>query len=61
VKNPVKFFEEVKQEGGKVTWPTKNETISVTLVTLILVALSAVFFLFADWVIFNTIQFIMEL
>lgn len=58
--SPVKFIKEVKQEGLKVTWPTKNETLSVTLVTLILVALSAAFFLFADWAIFNGVQYLME-
>ena len=29
--NPLKFFQEVKQEAFKVTWPTGKETVQGTI------------------------------
>lgn len=46
--NPAKFIREVRQETGKVTWPTRKETtISVTMV-VVLTLVAAVFFLLVD-------------
>jgi preprotein translocase subunit SecE len=53
--NPLKFLNQVKQETGKVTWPTKNETLSVTAVVLVMVALAMAFFMLADWIIYSVI------
>jgi preprotein translocase subunit SecE len=33
------FFEEVKAELGKVTWPTRKETIATTWVVIVIVVL----------------------
>ena len=43
--NPVKFLQEVRQEVGKVTWPSRNETVVSTLMVLGMVALASIFFL----------------
>lgn len=53
--NPIKFFGQVKQEATKVTWSGKQETISVTMVVLVMVSIAAVFFTFIDWVIYSAI------
>ena len=49
--NPFKFFQEVRQETNKVTWPSRKETGITTAMVFIFAALSAVFFLVADQII----------
>jgi preprotein translocase subunit SecE len=54
--NPIKFFSQVKQEAGKVTWPGRQETVSVTMVVLIMIFIAAIFFTAADWLIYTIIS-----
>jgi preprotein translocase subunit SecE len=61
VKNPFQFIDEVRQETSKVTWPTWKEVWITTAMVLVMVALTAVFFLFADMIISQVIQFILQL
>ena len=49
--NPVKFLQEVRQEVGKVTWPSRQETLISTVMVLVMVALASLFFLAADQII----------
>ena len=49
--SPVKFFQEVRQETNKVTWPTRRETMITTAMVFAMSTLAALFFLFADQVI----------
>ncbi len=49
--DPIKFAQEVRQEGAKVTWPTRNEVVISTVMVLILVTLASLFFLAADQII----------
>ena len=49
--NPGQFIREVRQETGKVTWPTRKETGITTIMVFIMVFLSAIFFLAVDAVI----------
>ncbi len=46
--NPFQFAQEVRQETSKVTWPTRKETWVTTIAVLIMVTLSALFFMVAD-------------
>ena len=48
MKNPLKFFQEVKQEAFKVTWPTGKETIQGTIMVAIMAIIASVFFLLID-------------
>ena len=48
MKNPLKFIQEVKQEAFRVTWPTKKDVMTGSLMVFILASLAAVFFLFLD-------------
>ena len=48
MKNPLKFFQEVKQEAFRVTWPTKIDTVTGSLMVFVLASLAAVFFLLLD-------------
>jgi preprotein translocase subunit SecE len=58
MKNPLTFFQEVRQEVSKVTWPTWKEVWITTAMVLVMVVLTAVFFLIADQIIANVIQFL---
>lgn len=46
--NPLQFFQEVRQEVAKVTWPSWKQVWLTTLMVLIMVAVAAVFFTTAD-------------
>ena len=48
MKNPLKFFQEVKQEAFKVTWPTGKETIQGTLMVAAMAIVASLFFLLVD-------------
>jgi preprotein translocase subunit SecE len=47
--NPVQFFQEVRRESSKVTWPTWKETWLTTVMVFIMVALTMVFFFVVDY------------
>ena len=47
-KNPFEFAQEVRQETSKVTWPSRKETTVTTIAVLIMVVLSALFFMLSD-------------
>ena len=46
--NPAKFIREVRSEVGRVSWPTRKETLVSTLMVLILASVAAIFFLLVD-------------
>tara|TARA_Y100001970_G_scaffold208236_1_gene253751 strand:- start:3101 stop:3292 length:192 start_codon:yes stop_codon:yes gene_type:complete len=46
--NPLKFLQEVKQEAFRITWPTKKDTVTGSIMVFALASLAAVFFLILD-------------
>ena len=46
--NPLRFLQEVKQEAFRITWPTKKDTVTGSLMVFVLASLAAVFFLLLD-------------
>jgi len=48
MRNPLRFLQDVKQEALKVTWPTKKDTVTGSLMVFALASLAAVFFLLLD-------------
>ncbi len=50
MKNPLKFFQDVKQEAFKVTWPTGKETMQGTLMVVAMAIVASLFFLLLDQV-----------
>ena len=48
MKNPLKFFQQVKQEAFKVTWPTGKETVQGTIMVAIMAIIASLFFLLVD-------------
>jgi preprotein translocase subunit SecE len=59
--NPLKFLQEVRQEVGKVSWPTRQETLISTVMVLIMVIVASIFFLVADQLISWAVQFILSI
>ena len=57
MKNPLKFFQDVKQEAFKVTWPTGKEVIQGSLMVVAMAIVAALFFLLLDQV----LQFLLEI
>ena len=45
---PFKILQEVKQEAFRVTWPTKKDVVTGSLMVFVLASLAAVFFLILD-------------
>jgi preprotein translocase subunit SecE len=46
--NPAKFVRETRIEISKVVWPTRRETMISTLMIMVLLLISALFFLLID-------------
>ena len=59
--NPAKFIREVRTEVGKVTWPTRKETIVSTIMVLVLAFVAALFFLAVDGIFAVAIEKILGL
>jgi len=49
--NPLQYLKDVRQETSKVTWPSRRETMITTVMVLIMVTISSIFFLGVDAVI----------
>ena len=49
--SPFKFLQEVRTETAKVTWPSRRETMVTTIMVFLMVALTSIFFFFADQII----------
>ena len=49
--DPARFVREVRSEIGKVTWPTRKETLVTTGLVFLMVAIAAIFFFVVDQVI----------
>ena len=47
----VKFMREVRTEAAKTTWPSRKETMQTTGLVMVMVTVTAVFFLVVDQVI----------
>ncbi|MEO0878245.1 MAG: preprotein translocase subunit SecE [Pseudomonadota bacterium] len=46
--NPLTFFQQVRAEGEKVTWTSRNETTVSTIMVLVMVAIMGLFFFIVD-------------
>jgi preprotein translocase subunit SecE len=57
--NPITFIQEVRQETSKVTWPSWKEVWITTLMVLIMVAITSVFFLLVDQTLSFIVRFVL--
>jgi preprotein translocase subunit SecE len=59
--NPAQFIREVRQEGSKVTWPTRREAGISTAMVFVFVTIAALFFLLVDWLLGLGVRFLLGL
>src|ERR1700739_1450848 len=48
--NAVEFFQQVRQEVSRVTWPSRKETVVTTAMVFVMVFIAAAFFFLVDQV-----------
>ena len=46
--NPVQFISQVRAELGKITWPTRREVVTTTIMVFIMATLASIFFFLVD-------------
>ncbi|WP_199260470.1 preprotein translocase subunit SecE [Paracoccus binzhouensis] len=46
--NPVQFISQVRAEIGKVSWPTRREVVTTTIMVFIMATLASIFFFLVD-------------
>ena len=57
--NPLEFLQQVREEGNKVAWPSRRETMISTVMVFIMVAVASVFFLLVDLVLHRGVQWLL--
>ena len=60
MKNPLKFFQEVKNEAFKVSWPTSKETIQGSLMVAAMAIIASLFFLLLDQILKFFLEIILK-
>lgn len=60
-KGTLQFLRDVRTEAQKVTWPSRKETITTTIVVLIMITIISAILLVADGVISASVKFILAL
>ncbi|MGO9004791.1 MAG: preprotein translocase subunit SecE [Beijerinckiaceae bacterium] len=46
--NPFQFLQEVRSETNKVTWPSRRETMITSVLVIVMVLFTSLFFLAVD-------------
>jgi preprotein translocase subunit SecE len=59
--NPLEFFQQVRNEAAKVTWPSRRETLITTAMVFVFTLCAAIFFLVVDWFIRSGMTFILSI
>ncbi len=54
-----KFYDQVKQEAYKITWPSRKEVMTSTGVVIVAVAIFSLCCLVLDWGIHHFVQFVL--
>ena len=58
--SPGEFVRQVRQEAGKVTWPSRKETTVSTGMVFVMVFVAALFFFVIDQVLSNLVKLILS-
>ena len=59
--SPAVFVRQVQDETRKVVWPTRRETITTTIMVLIMTTILAVFFLGVDSILGGLVKYLLSL
>jgi preprotein translocase subunit SecE len=49
--NPLEYIRETRQEVAKVTWPSRKETVTTTILIVVMALIAGLFFLLVDSVV----------
>jgi preprotein translocase subunit SecE len=60
-KNLAQFARETRQEALKVTWPSRKETMTTTVVVFVMIFVMAMVLMLADGLISMGVKFILSL
>jgi preprotein translocase subunit SecE len=60
-KSPIQFMREVRQELNKLTWPTRRETITTSIMVVVMAVISSLFFLFLDTLISTFVNLFLKI
>ena len=58
--SPGEFIRQVRAETAKVVWPTRKETVTTTIMVMIMTGMLAVFFFGVDAVFNSIVKFLVE-
>ncbi len=61
IKTALQFLSQVKQEFFRVTWGTKKQAATITLMVFIMVFVMAMFFFSLDWILSYVVGFLLSL
>ncbi len=59
--SPAQFIREARQEFSRIVWPSRKETITTTIMVLIMTLIAALFFLCADVVMSKLVDWFLGL
>ena len=59
--SPAQFVRKVRQEVSRISWATGRDTGLATITVFVMATIAAIFFLLADMVLSNVVQFILGL
>ena len=60
-RNIPEFISQVKTETGKVSWPTRRETVTTAIMVVIMTLILSVFFFAVDQAFSQIVQFLLSL
>ena len=58
--SPATYLQQVQQEGRKVVWPTVAETRQTTIMVMIMVIITGIFFFAVDFLIGQVVPFVLS-
>ncbi len=57
--SPLLFLQQVRQEMGRVTWPTRHEVLITSVLVFVMVFAFALFFLGVDAILSSIVQWVL--
>jgi len=59
--SPMEFFQQVRQEISKVTWPSRKETGITTAMVFLMVFFCSIFFLAVDFLLGKGVDLLLQI
>ena len=59
--SPLEFFQQVRQEISKVTWPSRKETGITTAMVFLMVFFCSIFFLAVDFLLGKGVDLLLQI